>query len=50
MMVVVVLIAAAMTSHTHFSGHETLRERFQMALVLFGALLCFMIAAVLVRI
>ncbi len=35
------VIAAFVTAHTHFSGRETLRERFHMALWLLAAMGCF---------
>ena len=44
------IIAAGATSHTHFSGNETVRQRFWMGVIYFGSLIGFLAASVLVRV
>lgn len=43
------IVATLVTQHTHFSGRETLRLRFQMALCLFAALGCFVVVPLAVH-
>ncbi len=43
------IVSAAVTSHTHFSGHESLRERFYLAILYFGAILAFVGGALVIR-
>ena len=43
------ILTAAFTSHTHFSGHESLRERFWMGCALFGSAAAFLVSAVAIR-
>ncbi|MFC1896486.1 hypothetical protein ACFL0Q_07510 [Thermodesulfobacteriota bacterium] len=48
--VVAWIISAGLTSRTHFSGHETLAQRFSMAMVFFGTFLAFVGISIAIRI
>jgi hypothetical protein len=43
------VLTAGLTAHTHFSGHESLRDRFLMGCALLGAIAVFFAIALLVR-